>query len=160
MIGYTVLGLAALALLAIAGRQQAIGPTGIPAPTHAPTQVAPTVQVPGQPVPAQPAPSGANLLGPILPRIVGQIPHVGEECSEMDNRINAERWLVSYCPEYFDNSCGSPTYRGSTMTGDGTYFIEYSTLCFDEGAWGIPIPKTMTFNILMRDCQMVSYSYR
>jgi len=161
MIQYVLLGAAAIAILALAS----IPPErdgGEPSRTSAPSaqntvQMTPSQQM-GQPAPADEI-GNIDLIGPILPGLTGQIPQQSS-CSEMDNKINAERWLIAYCPEYFDNSCGSPTYRGYTMTGDGTYFIEYTALCFKEGHWGIPVPTTMTFNIVMKDCHVVSYSYR
>ena len=157
MIEYVVLGVAALAIL-VAGRQQAQAKTA--SPTQAPAQVVPASYSPIQPTHAQePEPADSGIIGPILPRINVPIPQ-GEECSVTDNQLNAQRWLIAYCPEYFDNNCGNITYNGYTMTGGPTYFFEYDVLCFKEGAWGIPIPTTMTFTVVMRDCQMVSYSYR
>lgn len=154
-----ILGIGAFILLSRQQQQQAVTPTATQTTTDTYEGTESPELIYGQ-TPAQaPAPVGQDGMVEVEvaePEMV----EVTQTYTTQQEQDCAYAWLTQSCPTYQEKGCYTATLTNHTMTGDGTHYFTYTSNYFKEGEWGIPIPATMTFTVIIKNCQVTSHSYR
>lgn len=151
------------ALLYLMSRQQlsqAVAPTTAPAAeitTPYDTGIPPAMGEQAQ----APAPAGQEPPGMVEAEVEEQgMVEVTQTYTTQQEQDCAYAWLTQSCPTYQEMGCYSASLTSHTMTGDGTHYFRYTANYFKEGTWGVPVPATMTFTVLIKNCQVISHTYR